>query len=86
MKYDIYSYRDKVTGFGLLMLDVNEQSAVRGFTFAVNGKYDLMTFKPSDFDLYRVGTFDNNTGVISAESIPVMICNGESVVSNEIRG
>lgn len=81
MKYDIYSYRDKVTGFGMLMLDQNEASAVRGFTYAVNGKYDLMAFKPSDFDLYRVGVFDADTGVITPEKIPVMICNGESVVT-----
>lgn len=81
MKYDIYSYRDKVTGFGVLMLDQNEASAIRGFTYAVNGKYDLMAFKPSDFDLYRVGVFDADSGVITPETIPVMICNGESVVT-----
>lgn len=82
MTYDIYSYRDKVTGFGMLMLDQNEASAIRGFTYAVNGKYDLMAFKPSDFDLYRVGKFDADTGVIVPELIPVMIVNGESVVND----
>lgn len=83
MTYGIYSYRDKINGFGMPMIDTNEPSAVRGFSYAVNGKFDLMTFKPSDFDLYRIGQFDVETGVIVPELVPVMICSGESVVNND---
>ena len=83
MTYDIYSYRDKINGFGMPMIDTNEPSAVRGFHYAVSGKYDLMTFRPSDFDLYRIGKFDAETGVIVPELVPVLICSGESVVYND---
>lgn len=79
MKYPIYSYRDVKVGFGMPFTDMNDQTAMRGFSFAVNGKVDLMGFASQDYDLYRVGEFDTEKGVIEPCNPPVFLVSGASV-------
>ena len=79
MKYPVYCIRDQKVGFQpQLILEQSDQSAVRGFSFAINGNDGLMNFSPADFDLFRVGEFDTETGSV-LPVVPVNICSGVSV-------
>lgn len=80
MKTPIYSYRDNKVGFGLPIFEMNDQSAIRGFAYRVNAVEGIMNFKPGDFDLYKIGEFDSELGVLIPESVPVLVVSGSSVV------
>lgn len=82
MKYPIYSYRDIKSGFGSPVVDQSDVTAIRGFSYAINGSNGIMNFSPSDFDLYKIGTFDSDTGVIVPETVPILIANGSSMVGD----
>lgn len=67
MKYGIYSIRDRKTGFYPPTCDQNDASAVRNFEYAVN-KEGLINYSPQDFDLYKIGYFDVESGHIEIVS------------------
>lgn len=78
MKYPIYTYRDLKVGFMPVQCDQSDQSAIRGFSYAINGQTGMMNFAPKDFDLYKVGEFDTETGVIEP-CVPTLLVSGASV-------
>ena len=79
MKYPVYCIRDQKVGFQpQLILEQSDSSAVRGFSFAINGNDGLMNYSPADFDLFRVGEFDTETGTFFPV-VPVNVCSGVSV-------
>lgn len=82
MVLPIYSYRDSKVGFGSPIVEHNEQTAVRGFSYAVNSNDGLMNFSPKDYDLYKIGEFDIEKGVIVPELVPILICTGTSVITD----
>lgn len=78
MKYPIYSIRDHKGGFSpQFIVQVNEQSASRGFAFLVSNDKSIMGFSPFDYDLYQIGIFDELSGEIEP-MIPKFIVNGGS--------
>lgn len=80
MKYPIFSIRDHKEGFSpQLFANPNEQSAARGFAFMVSNNKSVMGFSPFDYDLYKVGEFDEESGVFEPENPVKFICNGGSV-------
>lgn len=76
--YNLYSVRDVNVGWNQPFCETSDSVAKRGFAYAMNNN-DIMGFVPQDFDLYRVGEFDPETGVISDE-LPILICHGTEVV------
>lgn len=62
MIYGLYSVRDLLTGFMSVSLDVNDASARRNFAHAVNRTDSLFNSHPEHYVLYKVGTFDTETG------------------------
>lgn len=83
MKTKLYSYRDQLVGFGPIMVENNEQTAVRGFSFAVNNASGMMGFAPKDYDLFYVGEFDTDTGIITGAPVPALVVNGTSVFGDK---
>ena len=83
MKMPVYSYRDNKVGFMSPMIDQNDDSAIRGFSYAINNREGIMGFSPADFDLYQIGVFDSDTGIIESTSAgsPLLIVSGTSVVN-----
>lgn len=79
MKFELYSYRDQLNGFGPLVLESNERTAIRGFSMAINNGNGMMGFSPKDYDLCYVGKFDIEKGIIEPEAVPKIIVNGFSV-------
>ena len=64
MTYPIYCIRDLHTGFMSPMVDMNDNSAARQFAHAIKATDGVMHTYPSDFDLFRIGTFVTETGQI----------------------
>lgn len=78
MKMLLVSVRDNKTGFFSPTTEQNEQSAIRNFyNMLRNASNDsLLHYSPADFDLYTVGTFDIENGLLIPDSVPTMIAQG----------
>ncbi len=67
MKYGIYSIFDEAAGiFTAPTVDISDESAIRNFQKACSEAGSMMNFKPSDFSLYAVGTWDTDTANIES--------------------
>lgn len=62
MIYGVYAYRDNKTSFGPIWHDYNDESAKRGFSMMMSKIDSIIGFAPADFDLFKIGTFDSDTG------------------------
>lgn len=82
MKKMLFAIKDNKVGFLAPMVDDNENTAIRNFKYAVSNN-DILNFAPSDFDLFRIGEFDTDSGIITALSSPDFICNGINVKEKE---
>lgn len=82
MIFEVFSIRDLNAGFNQPFCEVNARVAKRNFAYAVNNS-DLPGFAPGDFDLYKLGTFDSNTGMFSSEELPSLVCHGTEVMISE---
>lgn len=86
MKYPVYSVRDVQVGFNQPMTDINDQCAKRNFAMAINNPHnDIMSYSPKDFDLFRIGEFDTESGQMTAEPVPVLVVSGQSVYGSEVK-
>lgn len=65
MIYPMHAIKDTKTGFLQPTCDINQETAVRNFAQAVNRKDTIMGFSPSDFELYKVGEYDTESGIIT---------------------
>ena len=83
MKRPVYAIRDAATGFGSPFVDVNDASARRNFAFAVNNNGDTMSFAPKDYDLYKLGEFDHESGTFDLLPCPQMVVAGTSVFNEK---
>lgn len=77
MKLNLYVIRDQRTSYMTPSVDYNDASAVRNFEHAVLQKDSLFNSHAEDYSLYRIGVFDNETGRISAEELPVLVLDGK---------
>lgn len=82
MKCNVYSIRDVLTGFMTPIVDQNDATALRNFTMAcsvVDASKSTMSFRPSDYSLYRIAVFDTESGSVEP-LIPIqLVANGSSV-------
>lgn len=66
MIYGVYSIFDSAAGvFTAPTIDISDASAVRSFQQALANSGSIMNFKPDDFSLYQVGTFDVESGSLA---------------------
>lgn len=66
MTYGVYSIFDSAAGvFTAPTIDISDSSAIRAFQHALANSGSVMNFKPEDFSLYQVGTFDVESGSLS---------------------
>lgn len=79
MKYGLYSIFDSAAGvFTAPTIDISDASAVRGFQQALGNSSSIMSFKPDDFSLFQVGTFDVESGLLEPFSPPSRLFVGKS--------
>ena len=71
MIYGVYAIYDSAAHvFTAPTIDISEASAVRSFQQAIANSGSVMNFKPDDFSLYQVGTFDVETGELEPFNPP----------------
>lgn len=71
MKYGVYAIYDSAAHvFTAPTIDISDASAVRSFQQAIANSGSVMNFKPDDFSLYQVGTFDVETGELEPSTPP----------------
>jgi hypothetical protein len=62
----IYCLRDKKVGYMAPMIEDNDPTAVRSLRHSIGLDKSLLTYThPEDFTLYRLGSYDTSTGVIT---------------------
>ena len=83
MIYNVYAIRYKQVGYMSPMVDATDGSACRNFARAVNQPNTVYDFSPKDFDLYLIGNFNDQTGVITPVDPPRCVVSAESLVGGK---
>lgn len=78
MTYGLYAVHDAVTGFLTPTVDQSDPAAVRNFAHAVKAGQSLMSSHPSDYDLYHIGWYDTDKGLVSPIIPPEQIASATS--------
>lgn len=77
----LYSVRDDLNDFGSVFTAPSDGFAKRDFASAVNNPGpSAVSYSPKDFALYKLGTFDSETGVVKPEAVPILIVRGDALV------
>uniref|UniRef100_A0AAU8B282 Nonstructural protein n=1 Tax=Dulem virus 156 TaxID=3145633 RepID=A0AAU8B282_9VIRU len=85
MIYGVYSIFDSASGvFTSPTVDLSDESSIRSFSQACSNSGSLMNFKPSDFVLYRLGSFNVETGSIDSFSPPNKLCSADSFMKEVV--
>lgn len=71
MVLQVVAIRDAKVGFLTPAFEQSEETAIRNFSHAVVNSDSILASYCKDFALYRIGTFDNDSGVLAPEPIPV---------------
>lgn len=81
MLYNVYAIRDtKSQRFLQPMCDVNDATAKRGFSQAVNSENGIIGFAPKDFDLYKIAEFDDEKGKYIPLEVIELVVNGAALL------
>lgn len=78
----VYAIRDCLEGFGRPFVCSSDAFAKRDFAAAVNGDRvnSSLAFSPADYDLYRLGKYDTDSGMITMDDLPVYVCKGSDLL------
>lgn len=80
MIYGVYAIKDAKTSFMPCNVDYNDASAIRNFEHAVTAPDSLMRSHPADYTLYRLGSYNTETGIIVSKADPQQIADAASVL------
>lgn len=72
----VYSIRDVKHCFLTPTFDYNDQTAIRNFRHAIVATDSIFNSSPEDFDLFKIGTFDNEKGILTPLPLSELICEG----------
>lgn len=79
MIFPLYSVRDSLLGFSMPVIRDNDAVASRAFEFDINREDSPYKAHPEHFQLYKIGSFDTDTGSISVES-PIVVASAVDFV------
>lgn len=79
----LYAIKDAKSTFMPCTVDVNDATAIRNFEHAVRQQDSILASHPNDFALFRVGSFDNETGTVTAPLSPVFLCDAAQCLVKE---
>lgn len=83
MIMNMYAIRDCYVGFMTPQMDQNDETAKRNFAYAVNNNPGVIGFRPGDFDLYLVGKFESDSGLMEPVSPIVFVANGAQFIGDK---
>lgn len=85
MIYGVYAIYDSAAHvFTSPTIDISDASAVRSFQQAISNAGSVLNFKPDDFSLYQIGTFDVETGELEPLTPPSRLIIGSDDYRKEI--
>lgn len=80
MKQNIYSIFDAAAGvYNVPFFQNNDALALRAFSDLANDQDTTIGRHPNDYTLYRIGTFNIETGLVEAEN-PASLANAGGLV------
>lgn len=77
----IYTVRDTKSNFGPLMSFRGDGEAIRAFTEACMDTNGSLYRYPSDYQLVRLGTYDDETGSIVADDGITFVIDAETAIA-----
>lgn len=80
MKFGVYSIRDVRSGFLTPTIEMSDTVAVRNFSHAVMKGDSLLQSFSSEYDLYKIGDFDTDSGLITPITPIEFLVSADSVV------
>lgn len=83
MIYGLYAIRDAKSTYMQIMEDVNDACAIRNFEHAVRQPDSLLASHPADYSLVKVGTYDNEAGLLDGFVPPVLLVDAASILVKE---
>ena len=75
----VVAVKDRLTGFTSVLLEENTAVAKRQFKAAFNQR---LYVDKSDFELYKLGTFDTSNGKFEILDTPELLMTGNEVTPN----
>lgn len=84
MKLIVVSIRDRaLAAYGQPVFVHTVGQAIRSFQDEINNTQSEISKHPDDYDLYQLGTYDNNTGqFLNWENAPTQIAIGKQLKTN----
>lgn len=76
MKTELYEMRDKLSGYTTPIPFTKKEIAMRYFKEQVKNTITVKT-TPSDFEMYKVGEFDSDTGKVTMLENYELVAKGE---------
>lgn len=76
MKFNMYAIQDIKTGFMTPTLDQNDLAAARNFNSAIMQGTGLFGTHPEDFRLFRIASYESDSGVVTPEEPMELIAEG----------
>lgn len=76
----VYAIRDARTGFLQPTFEVNDAVATRNFHHACMNSDSILFSHASDFALYRLASYDPDSGRLEPETVPVFICDAKEAL------
>lgn len=80
MNYGLYAIKDAKSTFFPVNADLNDSCAIRNFEHAVRQPDSLLRSHPNDYSLFRVGSYNNETGMIESFDTPVLLTDAAAVL------
>jgi len=85
MKLNVYAVLDsKLAAFMTPFFCVNNAVACRMISGACNSGDSILSVSPSDFNLYSVGSFDSDSGLLTSLDAPVFVQSVLNLVGSDV--
>lgn len=80
MMLNVYAIRDLRSGFFGLNTEQNDYIAARNFANAIMESKGVLFTHASDFQLFRIGEFDSDNGVLKPAQLHELVSDGAEVL------
>lgn len=78
MMFNVYAVRDVKVGFQSVTIQPNDPVAARSFESTIINSDSILFTHAQDFALYRIGSWDSDTGRLIPEELPVLVMEASS--------
>ena len=84
MRLEIYSVFDEAAkAFGTPFFMQNDMMAARAFSDLANDANSTVFKHPSDYKLYKIGVFNDETASIESTEVPELIAHADNAIHNK---